>query len=306
MTQKLNILLNLTAYSDATYSNSSFKTNKSYVGIDCSNAKSDSFQLNPLETKVIHNGIVSLLADNTTTFDLSIAPSGQYVLSYNSGTNPVFRTKRALSADATTSFIVSRNANVTTYTYSVGTAPSFTSVAIGDTLKIDAPFNIGNRGYYVVIAKTSTSVSVVNYSGAPETVVLGSGFAQNFKIYSSGPLYVGNTVNIKTGFSLVTLGSYVAEIIEDDRIYFSAQNLPLETNIQANIDAYSASKTMIYLETSEEITATINGVDVKIKPVVLGSSLVPGVFLLNGQVYSLSVSNNGVAVASVFSSSVEA
>lgn len=310
MTQKLNITLNIKAYSDSSASSSpsfsNFNWNKQIQGSECSNAKSESIKLNSLESKSLHNGVVALSADNTTTYDISLAPTGQYMLSFNSGTPPVFRTKRVLSTDATTTFVVSRNANVLTYSHSAGTAPSFSSTIVGDILKIDAPFNVNNRGYFQVIAKSTTSVSVVNYSGAPETVLLNTGFDQNFKAYSAGPLIEGQTFNISSGFSSVTLGSYVSEIVEDDRIFFSAKDLPLESDIQSTITAYSSCKTTIYIESSEKITLTINGNDITVKPTLVGCNLSPGVFLLNGEIYSLSIANNGIIASEIFYASVEA
>jgi hypothetical protein len=309
MTQKLNLNLNIQAYSDSSPSTSSsltnFKWNRAYVGSDCNNAKSESFLLNPFETKTLHNGVVALAADNTTTFDLYLDILGQYVLSYNSGTKPAFKLNRNIGVDATSVFIVSKNANVLTYTYSSGTSPVFTSVSVGDTLKVGTPFNVNNRGYYQVIAKSVTSVSVINYSGAPETATLDASFAQSFKIYSSGPLHEGQTLNILTGFSLTTLGSYVCEIIEDDRVFFSAKDLPLETNIQSNISAYSSSKKMIYLESDENLVVTANGSDIEIKPILVGVNLVPGVLLLNSSINSLTITNNGIKACNVFYASVE-
>lgn len=310
MSQKLNLNLNIQAYSDQSASTNSsltnFRWNRSFMGSDCSNAKSESFQLNPLETKTLHNGLVTLTADNTTSFDLSLSQSGQYVLSYNSGTLPGFRTKRAIGSDATTSFIVSRNANVMTFTYSTGTIPSFASVTIGDVLKLDTPFNVANRGYYNVIAKSSTSVSIINYSGAEEVVVLGSSFNQNFKIFSSGPLSAGQTFKIENGFSLVTIGIYVAEIVEDDRIFFTSVDLPLETNILASVSAYSSCKSFIYIECNENAIVSVNGQNISLKPILVGCDLKPGIFMLNSDIYSLSVSNAGIVNNEVFYCSVEA
>jgi hypothetical protein len=309
MSNKLNLLVHINAYDSTNSSNSptlnAVKWDRNYQGIDVNNARSMSFSLNSLDSQILHNGVVALTADNTTSYDLSLSPLGSYVLSYNSGTLPGFRTKRAISTDATTTFVITRSANVITYIYNAGTIPSFASVVIGDLVKIDAPFNVGNRGYYTIISKTSTSVSVVNYAGAEETVLLGLDFAQNFKIFSNGPLLSGHSIEITTGFSPVTLGSYIVEIVEDDRIFFSAQNLPLETGKIANVAAYSANKKMIYIESSEPITAFINGNPVKINPIKIGVGLVPGMLLLNGPVYSLSVVNNGVNASNIFYTSVE-
>ena len=309
MTQKLNIILNLKAYSNSNQFNSPsqniFNINKSIQGSDCNNSRSEVIQLNPSETKTLHNGIITLSSNITTTYDLSLDLLGNYILSHNSGTAPAFKTKRSLGSDATTEITVSRNANVVTFTNTAGTALSTSSIVIGDTIRVGTPFNVSNQGYFQVLAKTSTSISVVNYSGVGEAVTLGSNFSQNFKVYSSGPLTEGKTFNIKTGFSLVTQGSYIAETVEDDRIIFSSLNLPLETNVQATIEAYSSTKTMIYLESDEEVTATVNGNDIKIKPIKTGCNISPGVLLLSSEVNSLSITNNGINIANVTCISVE-
>jgi hypothetical protein len=308
---KFNILLHLNAYEDASATNlptlNAFKWHRDFQGFEVAEPKSQAMTLNSLESQVLHDSTVTLLADNTTSYNLALTTSGIYELKHNSGTAPAFRTKRAIGGDATTEITITRNASILTFTVSAGTAPSFTSVQIGDEMKIDAPFNASNKGRgFKVIAKTSNSVSIVNDLGVAEVAVLGADFAQNFKIYSSSPVVSGQTVELKTGFSLVTLGSYDIAYVEDDRIAFDALDLPIESNVIASISVYSNNKKMIYIESNQLLTITINDTaSFDVKPQVLSNKVVPGMFLLNSIVYKLEISNKSINQAKVYYASVE-
>jgi len=273
-----------------------------------SQALSETFQIAPGTSQTLFSGTVSLTQDGTTQYSLALAPfqSSTYQLTNTGGLAPQFRTYRDIGLDATTQVMTSINGPILTYTFTGGTLPSLTSVQPGDNVLIGSDFNILNQGatgIWQIISKTSNSFSVVNPTGYVEgPITLGSGFANQIRIFSADGVQIGDTLVISSGFSPVSWGSYQITLVTDYYLQFSfTGSLPSETGINTEVAVYSVAKTMVYMESDQNLTLTLNGGSPgpTIVPIVSNGSVFPGMFLLNGSVYSLSVTNNSINVANV-------
>ena len=186
-----------------------------------------------------------------------------------------------------------------------GTTPfNLSSVQVGDQVLIGNNFNQLNQGIWTVISVTSTSFSVVNSTGYTEgPIALGSGYATQVRFFSAAGVQVGDTLVISEGFSPVSFGSYQITQVTDNTLQFSfAGSLPAQSGILSEVAVYSMAKSLIYLESDQNLGVTLNGTlsGAQIVPQVTTSKTFPGSFMQNGAVvYSLSVTNNSVNVANV-------
>lgn len=273
-----------------------------------SQALSETFQIAPGQSQTLFSGSAALTQDGTTQYSLALAPfqTSIYQLTNTAGTAPTFRTLRTIGTDATTQVTTSVNGPILTYTFTGGTLPSLSSVLPGDNVLIGNDFNQLNQGatgIWQIISVTSTSFSVVNPSGYVEgPITLGASFANQVRIFSAAGVQIGDTLIISSGFSPVSLGSYQITLVTDYYLQFSfTGSLPSESGILTEVAVYSMAKTMIYMESDQNLTLTLNGGSPgpTIVPVVSNGSVFPGMFLLNGVVYSLSVTNNSINIANV-------
>jgi len=273
-----------------------------------SQALSETFQIAPGTSQTLFSGSVSLTQDGTTQYSLALAPfqTSIYQLTNTGGTAPTFRVLRTIGTDATTQVTTSVNGPILTYAFTGGTLPNLSSVQVGDNVLIGNDFNQFNQGMtgiWQIISKTSTSFSVVNPTGYVEgPITLGSGFANQIRIFSSAGVQVGDSVVISSGFSPVSWNTYQVTLVTDNYVQFSyLGSLPAESGITTEVAVYDMAKTMVYLETDQSLTITLNGGNAgpTVIPIVSNGSVFPGMFLLNGNIYSMSVTNNSISTANV-------
>lgn len=183
------------------------------------------------------------------------------------------------------------------------------AVVVGDIVRIGDQFNILNQGKFKVLAKTANSFTVENFTGVNEgPITLGSTFANQIRIYSAAGVQEGDNIVIKSGFSSVTYGSYKVTDVTDNYVeFYSTAVLPVESGIvSADLAIYSQAKNLIYLESDQKATVTINGVQMaSMEPFIINNSRQPGVFMLKATVWSFSVQNNSLDSASCFVATVE-
>lgn len=308
----LKTLVFLQAYDDSTPGNrpqhNNFKwTRENWSSI--SSALSETFQIAPGATQILFDGSVSFPQDNTTAYSIALAPfqTSIYQLTNTGGTSPSFRTLRTIGTDATTQVTTTVNGPILTYTFTGGTLPSLASVQVGDNVLIGNVFNAANQGLtgiWQILSKTSNSFSVNNPVGyAQGPITLGSGFANQLRIFSAAGVQAGDTLIISGGFSPVSWNSYQITLVTDYYLQFSyAGSLPAEGPIVTEaVAVYSMAKSMIYMESDQQLELLINGAGsgpVIIPPVSNGTPLL-GLYLQNGTIYSLSVTNNSINVANV-------
>jgi len=307
----LKTLVFLQSYEDGFTSNSPLKRNFQWTRetqLSTSAALSETFQIAPQSTQTLFSGTRVLTQDGTTQYSLApVFASDLYQLTNTGGTVPGFRVLRTIATDATTQVTTSLNGPVLTFAFTGGTLPNLSSVQPGDEVLIGNLFNQLNQGIWQIISKTTTSISVVNQSGYIQgPITLGSGFATQLRIFSSTGVQVGDTLVISSGFSPVSWGSYIVTQVTDYYLQFSyTGSLPTEGPITTEVAVYSMAKTTIYLETDQNVELLINGavsgpiVSPMVSPTTRTTIIFPGLFLMNGTVWSLSLVNNSITPANV-------
>lgn len=312
---KMSLLVYLNGYEDINNSNnptlSIFKRDRQYTGMDVSEPNSNVKQLAPGETFDLFSGSVALHSDLTTTYDIAPETNStvNYRISYNSGTAPLFRTPRISGSDATTTVSVTKNAKLITIASNTGTALSLIAggVIVGDEVRLGSVFNVANQGKFKVVAVSATSLTIQNELGVNEgTVALGVGFSDMLNIYSSTGVQIGYKIEILSGFSLTTQGTYdIVDVSHDFIDIFSSSPLPIETNISNNPAAfiiYQHAKQFLYVESSSEIQLFLNDSATPniIEPITLGTDLKPGLFLISSVIKKAQVINTNSTVATIY------
>jgi hypothetical protein len=306
---KMNVLLSLNLYQDSNATNTPSKSHSKWSndlqGIEISKPVSASTSLAPGASLTLFSGEVTVSDDNTTKYDLALkaGTSNTYVLTYNTGTAPAFRTARNPGAGATTVVTVTKNATLLTFTSTVDAFDLITnSVAVGDEVRLGSLFNTLNQGKYTILARTATTFTIENASGVGEAVTLGAGFAAQVLMYSAAGVQVGDNVKIDAGFSSVSFGTYdITDVTATYLEFYSGKTLPTETAIYENLQVFNTSKKFIYIESSQSIALTIDGSSHgTIDPIQYGTSTKPGMFLKNSDMYSASITNNTLETAEVY------
>lgn len=311
----LKTLIFLNAYEDSSSSGScsggnqpnkqNFRWTRETTNIGISSALSETFQIAPNATQTLFSGTRTLTQDGTTQYSLALAAfqTSIYQLTNTGGAVPTFRTLRAIGTDATTQVTTSINGTVLTCTFTGGTMPSLGSVLPGDQVLIGNAFNQLNQGIFTIISTTSTSISIVNGTGYIEgPITLGSGFANQLRIFSADGVQIGDTLVISSGFSPVSWNSYSVTQVTDYYLQFSYTGvLPTQSAITTEVAVYSMAKTTVYVEADQNCEIFLNGANSGpiLTPLVSNGKIYPGLFLLNSTVYSLSMTNNGITPANV-------
>jgi hypothetical protein len=317
VSNKLNLFIHLNAYRDSNPSNnpslSHAKWTRDMQGISAGKASSQDFCLAPGESKTVFNGSRSLTQDGTAVYSLTLkaGTTSTYLLKNTSGTAPIFRTARATSADATTQATVTKSGTVITIASTGGTAFSFIagSVIAGDEVIIGDQFAQANRGKFKILNRTATSISFENNSGSAEgPITLGATFADQVRIYSANGVQKEDKLKISGGFSPSSQDTYEITDVQDNLIeFYSTKSLPQETGITTDsFVIYSSAKKFLYLEADQKTSITLNGtIEAPVEPFVETDGIKPGIMMRCATVWSLTVSNSGTSIASLYVASVE-
>jgi len=317
---KMNLLVYLNAYEDSNDTNdaslNNFKWSRNEQSLDASQTNSKSLILPSAQSKTLFSGSVAISSDITTTWDLSLKPSSStiYVLSHSGGTAPLFRTPRTSGADATTEIIVTKNSRLIEFTSTGGTLFDLITngVLVGDEVRIGNQFNTLNQGKFKVLSLTATSFTVENELGVAEgPIVLGALYNNQINIYSADGVQVGDKINIVSGFSSVTFGTYEISDASYDYLEFSStDSLPIESTVSNNPSAFSIyrdAKIFLYIECDEKISIKLNGNSITnyIEPLQAGISKKPGIFMSSASITSAEIKNESQETATIFYVTVE-
>lgn len=314
---KMNLLLFLNTYGDINSTNApnlnNFRWTRDIAGLFVDRPSSTEFSLAPGENRTLFDSNRTLSHNGTTIYDLEPKPlsSGTYVLSHSGGTAPNFRTPRTTGADATTQITVTQNGPLLTFTSTGGTALNLIvgGAVVGDYARLGSLFSSVNQGEYKILSLTATSFTVKNESGTAEgPITLGAGFAEQIQIYSALGVQVGDTLKINGGFSPVTRKTFkITSVSANSLEFFSVDALPTELGVQTDqFSIYFEAKQFIYVEADKKVSLIINGVSGnEIEPFVIGSSILPGIFLRKSTIYSLSITNSDTDSAKIFVASVQ-
>lgn len=197
---------------------------------------------------------------------------------------------------------------------------SLGGVLPGMDILIGSPFGAANQGLFQVVSVDSgdaETFSVVNPTGTAETVgPLGSENGSSLQVWGSTGVQIDDTLTISGGFSTVTQGSYnITAVYANSLEFYSSAVLPSEGPITTEaITISSNAKTLVYIESDSALDVILNNVDIgQIEPFVIPSAslpslppkVIPGMFMLKGNILSLSVMNNGINPANIMFISVE-
>ena len=312
---KLNLNVGISSYSDGNPTNnpqlSHFKWQRNASGLLVSEPRSFETQVGPGQTSSLYSGSYALSSNNTTEFDLLLkaGTASTYQIVYKTGPAPQFRTKRSLASDATTEISITKNANLAIVTSTGGTSPDFivSGVQVGDKVKLGSEFNSSNQGTFSILSVTASSLTFVNENAVPETsIVLGSGFEDELRIFSAAGVQIGDKIEISGGFSPASFGTYEITGVQDNIVeLYSTTALPVESDISnVQISIYTSAKRLIYVEATKKCTLNINGSQqVDINPI---PDLGYGMALITADIYSLSVTNDSLSdTTKVYMASVE-
>lgn len=241
----------------------------------------------------------------STVFTLTLSPlviDPVYRMTWTGGTNPSLRTDRNVDLTGR-SVTITLLANETVTVDAL--ANDFATVLVGDTVcipglltgDIAGPFSEANVGFWQVLGKNPTSSQLqlsrrpnASFSGITETVSVTT--VGQFFVYSSGPIQVGDYVNIVNGFTVPVCRTW--KVIEVTSRWFeimASDPLPaLEVGTAgASLIFYNQNKQFCYLLVDQESDVTCNNVNMRISPIQPG--YLSGLFSKSSPIYSLSVTN---------------
>jgi hypothetical protein len=310
---KMNVLVYLNAYKDSNPTNNpsmnAFKWQREIQGISADKPESIEFSLAPGESRVMFDGQRTLSSDATTTYSLTLKSGSTYTLKNTAGTSPAFRTLRNIGSDATTQITVTVSGSLMTLQATGGTIISTASVVVGDEISVGNVFNAANRGRFKILSKTANSVTVENSSAVAESsIVLGSNYQDQIRIYSAAGVQKGDKIKLGSGFSLANQNTYEVTGVQDNLVeFFSASVLATETGlVNPSVVIYSSAKKLVYIETDKPVNITVNGIaESKIEPFIEGNNSLPGMFLKRSTMWEMTITNNGIDMATLYFVSIE-
>jgi hypothetical protein len=321
-----NLRLGWTAYNDTAPGNNPyikiFDLTYNLLGVTSAKPLAENRVIPPGATETIFDGTRITSVDGTTAFDVTkpYLALNTYRFMRTAGTQPQFRTNRAIAVDNTTEFTVTVNGPIATLTNSAGTAPNLASVVVGDVLRVDlsAGFSANNQGTFVIIAKTSNSLTVKNISAVGEVVTLTNTTTNSFLVYSNGALgnqvQVGDNVIISAGFSQATFGTYT--VIDVTPFWFDVNvgapnGLPLEAGIitgSSGLVFYSSAKRSVMVAAEDRCSVRVNGDNTDnalLEPKEIGDPSRPAIYFKHGTAYSLVIHNLSLSPLNVVVASAE-
>jgi hypothetical protein len=323
MHAKMNLTLKLLAFGDEkTSSNPRLRYvdwTRDLSGLSVSDPKSEAHRLEAGATKIIFDGTRAVTIDGTTTFSLSLITSidgaQRYRITHTGGTNPGFRTSRAVAGTGVL-FTLTALANGTLNV--VAGSSIFGSVQVGDTVFIPNTttgdsvnvFSVLNSGFWQVSAANSgTNIVLVrptgaDFEGVSESVTPTSN--TQFRVFSTAGVQSGDTVEISAGFAPVTQKSFIVDTVTDSFIeILSSIPLPNQTGViptATGMSFYTETKRLVYLESSQELVVRTNGDAGNTQRTASfdpTDPAKPGVYLKLGPVWSLAVVNRNSVAAEI-------
>ena len=204
-------------------------------------------------------------------------------------------------------------------TNTVATTLNTTNVVVGDILYVGpgAGFSQANQGYFTIIAKSANSLTIQNLNSAGQTAEILD--PTQFIAYSNGggvsnQVQVGDKVIISAGFSQATQGTY--EITAIAPLFFEVaiaapNGIPIESNIiptATGMVFYSAAKQFILIAAQQTCSVQVNGDtsnSIMLQPTEPNNQERPALYLQQGTVYSLSVTNLSLETLSIIVASAE-
>jgi len=253
--------------------------------------------LAPGETKTIMTVARTLTFTGATSFEVDqvlTGPNAQLIGDFGA------RTARA-DGDGTTEWeLVRTNKNVRFRFTGTGTAPTFAGMSAGDGITIGSDFNALNQGDFTIVKVGSDFVEFTNEIASDETVVA------QVEIYSSGPVQVGDTLDLtSTEFAFPNRGLFEIIRVTDELVEFSNPDAVPEsgiTSVTSGLVIYPEAFQWLLMAVDRKLIVRLNqdtGSGVIVDPPVEGDIVEsPGLFLKRGKVFELELENPGLELAS--------
>lgn len=320
----LTIALRVLAFEDDAPSNNpkrrTVDEDRYHEGMVTRRAESKGRTLAPGEEMVFFDASRSTAVDNTTQLALTLSPLApdRYRLAWTTtGTNPAFRVERAFGASGQAlTLTVNSNATLTV----TGAGPTYTTVSVGDVVLIpgtvtgDAagPFNFLNVGYWAVIGRTTTSLTLTRpagegFSAVTETVTPG---ADQFIVFAPTGVQAGDVLSLSAGFSSNALRKYGVLAVAPKWVDLQTSTpVAAETAVTtaAGLAVYSEARTWTYIETDQLVVVRYNGdtgATNEIEPIEAATKSKTGFDLKRGSVWKVSILNKAAVVANVAVTSI--
>lgn len=301
----LNISLNLLGYLDQTRTAQPLvrlaDIKYSMLGMPTETPQVVPFSLAPQQSVTIANTARSTSYSGSTSFSIALVTdtsNARLVGTYGQRTARVY-------GDATTQWTVSLTNQVCRLTYtSTGSAPTFGGMSVGDglTIESDSDFNALNQGDFVITNVGANYVEFINPVATGETIT------DLVKIYSNGPVQVGDTLYItNTSFNYVNQGAFVVTRVTDQYIEFSNAQAIAQgsmTGITSGVAVYNGFNQWMMLAVDQRVVVKLNGdtgTGVECEPPTpndLPSN--PGLLLKRGRVFQVVISNPGLVTVNGF------
>ena len=311
----LRLLTTIVAYGDVNpNSNPKFKFvdwSRDIASVRVSSPKAEGYVIAPGASQLIFDGTRALTIDNTTAMKVSLVPgtTDHYRFAVTSGTPAGFRADRLLNlVGGTVSVAVNANGSAT-FTITAG-AVNFNNVQVGDVFYVPPaseittqPFNPANTGFWTVLARTSSVLTVTrpgsDFEAANETGISVSATNQT-QAFSSSGVQVGDQLQVVSAFVPSTQRTYpVVGVTPSYLEVTSSQALAAETGIvptATGLVVYTSAKRFLHIECDQECVVRANG-DTgdfqRVSPFTAGDMRSAGSYERTGPTWSLTLVNKG-------------
>lgn len=266
------------AYDDLAINSNPTRTpinwSKTITKIPVDNPSTIKHTIAALDSKTLFDGTRSTSIDGTTAFSLALNSQDPTVYRFTNtaGTAPAFRTDRGLTLSGIVLTLTALN-NLS-LTILAGSGTPFSAVQVGDIVFIPGistgdgagPFDELNVGFWTVIAKTSTQLTVTRatntvFSGISESVTPSSN--TQLIAFSAAGVQVGDMVDISSGFSVSNQGTFEILSVTPSWIeVFSTLPLGGETGIiptASGMKFYSSAKQFLHIDADQNCVIQLNG-----------------------------------------------
>lgn len=297
----INVSLNVVSYADTPVSVNPQVKHADYawslLGFPTDNPKQVPINLAPGESATVMSTARSISFTGATSFEIAqvaATTNAQLIGAYGA------RTARA-DGDATTEWAITKSNKLIRMTHTgTGTAPTFGGMSAGDGLTLGTGFSALNQGDYTIVKVGVDFVEFEHESGVAETI------AAQAEIYSSGPVQVGDTLDLTdTAFAFPNRGQFIITRVTDALVEFSNPDAVPESGITGVV----ATGLVIYpdvfkwmlMAVEHRVVVKLNGdtgSGVEVEPPSEGDLVeTPGLFLKRGKVYQVDIENPGLTTA---------
>lgn len=267
-------------------------------GLKTDNVQNFPISLAPGESTTILSNQRSLSISPSTTIVVSQTPKGLMRLQMAIGQ----RTSRA-AGDNTTQWTLGVTGQIVTLTATGGTISNLSLLSPNDQVALGSDFSPTNQGSFRIMAFGSNYVEFINPYASPQIVTATN---NSLSIYSSGPVQVGDVVDISSqAFAYPNQGSFPVVNVTDQYIDVVNPNLfpQTVTNVTSGFVVYPFCYQWMFLVVDNKSLVGLNGdtPSVVVEPPVEGDQVRnPGIMLKRGKTFEITVVNIGSSLMQGF------